>query len=317
MRARVAAPRAVSRRGGVDASAFRSPDPIARKATKLDLTVQFSFAIVWTNQYNKQKVLRMSSLPEGRHGRGGTDSRRSTRGQVSAGEQTHPVHRVHRLGAAVLGAGLVVFAVLGLVNRPAFFSRDGEQVMGLSSNGALSVISLAMGTCLLLAATRSGRLSSTTTLTAGALFLLSGFVHLAIIDTAANVLSFRLPNVFFSFAAGVLLLALGAYGRFSGGLAPDNPYARTGSSARSTTADHPVDRAEQHLTRAELNANAGHATVEQHAQLHADATRRAAEQHDRAWQDFAATHTEDEVARMRAVSAAESASTGSATTRER
>lgn len=227
------------------------------------------------------------------------------------------MHRVHRLGAAVLGAGLIVFAVLGLLNRPEFFSRSGEQVMGMSSNGALSVVSLAMGTVLLFAAARSGRLSSTSTLTAGALFLLSGFVHLAIIDTAANVLAFRLSNVFFSFVAGLLLLALGAYGRFSGGLPPDNPYARAGSSDRGSTAENPADRAGHDLTQAELDATSRHATREQHAQLHADATRRAAAHHDRTWQDFAATHNEAEVTQMRAVSAAASASTGSSRTRER
>lgn len=49
---------------------------------------------------------------------------------------------VHRVGAAGLGGALWVFGILGLVNRPALFSITGGHVLGLSSNGLLSVISL-------------------------------------------------------------------------------------------------------------------------------------------------------------------------------
>lgn len=222
-------------------------------------------------------------------------------------DHAHPVHRVHRVGAGLLGAGLVVFAVLGLVNRPAFFSREGEQVMSMGSNGALAVISLVVGAVLLAAAVRGGRLSSTTTLVVGALFLLSGFVHLAILDTAANLLAFDLSNVFFSLAAGLLLLTLGAYGRVSGGLPPGNPYLRARATEEARTAEEPVgSRSSDDLTRAEQAAASTRATPEQQALLHTTAARRADDDHDRAWRDFAANHTEAETARLRAVADAES-----------
>jgi hypothetical protein len=41
-------------------------------------------------------------------------------------------------------------------------------------------------------------------------------------------LAFRLPDVFFSIGAGLVLLLLGAYGRVSGHLPDDNPYRKPG-----------------------------------------------------------------------------------------
>jgi hypothetical protein len=60
----------------------------------------------------------------------------------------------------------------------------------------------------------------------GVLFLLSALVNLAVIGTRANVLAFQTSNVCFSVVVGLLLLLLGAYGRLSGSLPSDSPYAR-------------------------------------------------------------------------------------------
>lgn len=57
----------------------------------------------------------------------------------------HPVHRLHRLGAAAVGAFLILFAVLGLTEGLAWLGTTGTWVLGLSSNGLLSVISLVVG----------------------------------------------------------------------------------------------------------------------------------------------------------------------------
>jgi hypothetical protein len=122
---------------------------------------------------------------------------------------------VHRVGAILFGLGLWVFGILGLVNRLDPFSLTGAPVLGLSSNGLLSVISLVVGGILIAAAVRGGRTASTVTVTVGTLFVLSGLL---------NVLAFRMSNVIFSLVAGALLLFLGAYGRFTGGLPEDNQY---------------------------------------------------------------------------------------------
>ncbi|QKW18059.1 DUF4383 domain-containing protein [Kitasatospora sp. NA04385] len=132
--------------------------------------------------------------------------------------------RIHRLGAALCALLLLAFGALGLADGLPFFGTHGERVAGLSSNGLLSTVSIATAAVLLAAALRGGRQASSTAIAVGALFVLSGFVNLALLDSSANLLAFRIPNVLFSFAMGLLLAALGMYGRVSGGLPHDNPY---------------------------------------------------------------------------------------------
>lgn len=157
----------------------------------------------------------------------GGAARSSTRrrGLTTAGwSEERRLDVVHRVGAGGLGVVLWVFGILGLVNRLALFSITGGHVLGLSSNGLLSVISLVVGAVLIGAAVRGGRTASTVTVTVGALFLLSGLANVLVLDTPLNVLAFGIPNVIFSLLAGAVLLFLGAYGRFTGGLPPSNPY---------------------------------------------------------------------------------------------
>lgn len=144
------------------------------------------------------------------------------------------IERVHRGSSAVIGTGLLVFGVLGLVSRLDFFATSGPAILGLSTNGLLSVISLVFGGLLVAAAVRGGRVASTTAVVVGALFLASGVLNVLVLATPYNLLSFRMPNVIFSLLAGGLLLVLGAYGRYTGRLRDDSPYGRSGE-------DGPVD----------------------------------------------------------------------------
>ena len=141
-------------------------------------------------------------------------------------QDAHRVYTVQRIGAFVVAGVIAVFGVLGLLNGLAFFSTDGERVLGLSSNGLLSTISLVTAAVLVFAAFRSARTASTVMIVIGVLFLVSALANLAVLNTDWNVLAFRLSNVGFSVAAGLVLLLLGAYGRVSGNLPSDSPYAR-------------------------------------------------------------------------------------------
>lgn len=131
---------------------------------------------------------------------------------------------LHRLGAVVFGIGLAIFGVLGLRGDLGFFSSTGEQVMGMGTNGALSIVSLVVAAALVAAAVRGGHLASTVLVVIGAAFLLSGFANALVLGTPLNLLAFRIPNVIFSFVAGAFLLFLGAWGRFTGHLPDGNPY---------------------------------------------------------------------------------------------
>ncbi|ARQ71007.1 DUF4383 domain-containing protein [Streptomyces marincola] len=134
--------------------------------------------------------------------------------------------RVYRIGAGLVGLGLVIFGALGITENLDMFSTGDDTIWGLNTNGALSWLSIVVGLVLFFGMVRGGNLASTLNMLIGAAFVLSGFVNLALLETGANVLNFRMSNVIFSFAAGLLLMSFGMYGRVSGRLPHDNPYWR-------------------------------------------------------------------------------------------
>jgi hypothetical protein len=135
------------------------------------------------------------------------------------------VFAVQRIGAVLVALLLLVFGVLGFAGGLDFFSTDGERILGLSSNGLLSLISVVVALVLLAAAARGPRVASTVMIVVGSLFLLSALVNLAVLRTNFNILAFEFRNVVFSVGVGLLLLMLGAYGRIGGHLPSDSPYA--------------------------------------------------------------------------------------------
>jgi hypothetical protein len=207
------------------------------------------------------------------------------------------ISAVHRGGAVAMALGLGAFGVLGVLNRLDPFSTSGQPVLGLSSNGLLSAISLVVAGVLLVAAVRGGRTASTTLVVVGALFVLSGLLNTLVLGTALNLLAFRIPNVVFSLVAGAVLLTVGAYGRFTGRLPEDNPYHRDRPSpwdAERPEPDpprlrEPADaRAAAELAAAERAAAQHRATPEQRARLAAVGALRRVEDRVRAWRQHGA-----------------------------
>jgi hypothetical protein len=135
------------------------------------------------------------------------------------------IFAVQRVGAVSVGGFLLVFGLLGAAGDVGFLSTHGGRYLGLSSNGLLSALSIVVAVVLLGAALRGPRAASTVMIVLGVLFLVSALVNLALLRSAFNVLAFRMSNVVFSEVVGLLLLVLGAYGRISGNLPPDSPYA--------------------------------------------------------------------------------------------
>nr|WP_107487367.1 DUF4383 domain-containing protein [Streptomyces sp. MOE7] len=154
----------------------------------------------------------------------------------------HGLSKVYRIGAGLMGLVLVAFGVLGLTDNIGFFDTGGDTVAGLNTNGALSVLSVVVGAILFAGMVIGGNFASTLNIVFGGLFLLSGFVNLALLQTDANFLAFQIQNVLFSFLVGLLLLVFGMYGRVSGGLPHDNPYWR----ARHPEEAERFDRGEWH-----------------------------------------------------------------------
>ncbi|MGJ5751161.1 uncharacterized protein DUF4383 [Streptomyces puniciscabiei] len=138
----------------------------------------------------------------------------------------HRLNTVYRIGAGLIGAFLVVFGILGLINHIGFFDTGGNSVAGLNTNGTLSVLSIVVGAILLAGMAIGGNVASTLNMVFGVLFLLNGFLNLALLDTDYNFLAFKIQNVFFSFIVGLLLMTFGMYGRVGSTLPHDNPYWR-------------------------------------------------------------------------------------------
>ncbi|PZS33645.1 MAG: DUF4383 domain-containing protein [Pseudonocardiales bacterium] len=126
-----------------------------------------------------------------------------------------PLGGVYRVGGFVCGAILVVFGAAGFLTGVEFFTIHGKSVLGLHSNGLLSLLSLVFGLVLIGAAAVAGNLAATTNTVVGSILLASGLINLALIRTDANFLAFRMNNVIFSFVVGLALLSFGLYGRVS------------------------------------------------------------------------------------------------------
>ena len=163
----------------------------------------------------------------------------------------HPVHTVHRIGAGAIGGFLIVFGTAGLVQRPEMLASDGLAVLGLSTNGLLSVLSLLVGAILTGAAVRGGPTSSMVCLALGPVFLLSAIGNIFVLGTSMNMLGFSLPNVMFSLAVGAVLLVLGAYGRVSAVLPPDNPYVEARAASAPALDAARADRHELSMAHRE------------------------------------------------------------------
>jgi Domain of unknown function (DUF4383) len=198
---------------------------------------------------------------------------------------------VHRLGAIAVALVVLVFGLLGFAGGLDFFSTSGQRVLGMSSNGLLSAISVVTALVLIGAAVRGPRIASSVMIGVGALFLVSGLANLAVLRTGLNVLAFEMPNVFFSFGAGLTLLLLGAYGRLSGHLPEESPYARPGAvdetdppeSYPSTPAEFAAERA---MREAEIAVVNHVATAEQRRRVAAMARERSRGGRRRVWMEF-------------------------------
>jgi hypothetical protein len=187
---------------------------------------------------------------------------------------------------------LLVFALLGFASGQEFLSTPGEPVLGMSSNGLLSTLSVVVALVLLAAAAHGPRTASTVMLVLGPLFLLSAGVHAIVIGTRLNWLAFSLSNVIFSVIVGLLLLLLGAYGRIGGHLPPDSPYAHPPADDADYVHELPSTpeevAAEAAMREAEVAVVEHVATPTQDRRVHAMAQAHTRPERRRVWMELEA-----------------------------
>src|SRR5689334_6050999 len=102
-------------------------------------------------------------------------------GHLPAVHEVHPDEQPgvdQRVGATAVGLVLLVFGLLGATSGVAFLTTHGQRLLGMSSNGLLSALSLGVAIVLLGAAFRGPRTASTVMITLGVLFLVSAVLNL-------------------------------------------------------------------------------------------------------------------------------------------
>jgi hypothetical protein len=199
------------------------------------------------------------------------------------------VYTVQRIGAVGVGLVLLLFGSLGATSGVGFLSTHGQRFLGMSSNGLLSALSLAVAAVLLGAAFRGPRTASTVMIVLGVLFLVSAVANLALLRTPLNLLAFRMSNVVFSDAVGLLLLVLGAYGRLTGNVPSTSPYAHPHPFAdeRPDLPSTPEESAaESAMREAEIAVVQHCATEDQRRRVHAMAAVHTRDGRRRVWMAY-------------------------------
>ncbi|HEY4624670.1 MAG TPA: DUF4383 domain-containing protein, partial [Blastococcus sp.] len=192
--------------------------------------------------------------------------------------------------AVAVALVILVFGVLGFAGGLAFFSTEGQPVLGMSSNGLLSTVSVLTAVVLLVAALRGPRVASTVMIVVGTLFLVSALANLAVLRTSFNVLAFEMTNVAFSVVAGLVLLLLGAYGRLTGNVPADSPYAHPAEAVDDGPDEYPSTpaefAAERSMRDAEIAVVNHVATADQRRRVAAMAQVTSRPDRRRVWMEF-------------------------------
>ena len=125
----------------------------------------------------------------------------------------HPLRGLYRGLALLIGAGLVLFGVLGYLNTSDldFFDQDGERVLGLTTNPAFSLMSIVAGLVVMIGTLLGRNIDVQVNRVFGGIFMVGGLAMLCVIRTPANYLASSVTNVIVSFLMGMVLVAAGVY----------------------------------------------------------------------------------------------------------
>lgn len=127
----------------------------------------------------------------------------------------HPARPAYRVLEAVIGLYILVFGIAGLAVTwgESFFDRGEHWVLGLQTNPAFSLLSIAAGAVLLGGALYGRNVDHFLSLAGSGVFLLAGLVMMTLLHTEANLLNFAMVNCIVSFLIGLALLLAGMYGK--------------------------------------------------------------------------------------------------------
>ena len=127
----------------------------------------------------------------------------------------HPLRPLYRVLALLAGAYVLVFGIVGFFTTTSdgMFARGDVSVLGLQTNLAFSVISVAAGMVIILAVLVGRNVDYVVNLWGGVAFLAVGLTMLTVLQTDLNVLNFSMATCVVSFVIGMVLFSAGLYGR--------------------------------------------------------------------------------------------------------
>jgi hypothetical protein len=125
----------------------------------------------------------------------------------------HPLRPVYRTFAGLIGAYILVFGVVGLIQTwgDPLFDRGDVWTLGLRTNLAFSILSIVYGIVLLGGNLVNGNLGHMINLGGGVLFMLAGMGMMTVMQTDANILNFSMSTVVVSLVFGLLVFTAGLY----------------------------------------------------------------------------------------------------------
>ncbi len=128
----------------------------------------------------------------------------------------HPLRPLYRVLVALVGAGIVVFGIVGFTRTrgTALFAQEHlPWVLGLRTNLAFALLSIVSGAVLVVCAVIGRNFDFRVNLLGGLLFMVVGMVMLGLLRTNVNLLGFSMTNCIVSFVIGTVVFAAGLYGR--------------------------------------------------------------------------------------------------------
>jgi hypothetical protein len=127
----------------------------------------------------------------------------------------HPAGPLYRVVVALIGLYLLGFGIAGYLETRdlSFFQRGELWVLGLQTNPAFSILSIAAGLVVFGGAVYGRNVHHFINLAGGVGFLLAGLLMLSVLRTDANLLNFAVANCVVSFLIGLVLLTAGLYGK--------------------------------------------------------------------------------------------------------
>jgi hypothetical protein len=127
----------------------------------------------------------------------------------------HHLRPLYRALAVLVAAYVVVFGIVGVIQSADYepFAQDHIIALGLRTNLAFSIASIAAGGLILLSVLVGRGLYYVMGLWGGAAFMVVGLAMLSLLRTDLNVLNFSIATVIVSFVIGMVLFSAGLYGR--------------------------------------------------------------------------------------------------------